>query len=431
MRTYDRGRPGGSRSLKQRVVITGLGVVACCGVNLEAFWRAVREGKSGIGYIQRFDVSGLPSKIGGEVRDFDPLDYIDEKKAKKQGRFVHFALAAAKMAIQDSGLDLSQMNPYHVGVAFGSSSGGYGNIADEGYRIAIERGVRYVPPTTLNEISTHAGTVHIAIEFGLKGPCASNSTGCASGITAIEDAMFVLRSGGAECMVVGASDACLSPLVFQALCKQKVLSRHNDDPAGACKPFDLHRDGLVLGEGGGVMVLETAEHALERGAHIYAEVLAASSYCEARHLLVSGTTGEEMAVALKAALASGRVGPSDVDYVCIHGIGNKEYDLSDTRGLKLALGRHAYNVPASSIKPVTGQPFGGAVPMQVAAVCKAFEEDILPPTINLTTPDPECDLDYVPGVARRARINVATINSHSFGGTHAVVLLRRFDAEES
>lgn len=419
------------RPLARRVVITGLGVVSCCGTGKDAFWRSVRDGVSGIRRIESFDVSQLSSQIGGEVRDFDPLDYIEERKARHQGRFVHFCVAAARLALADADLDPTRMEPSDIGAAFGSSGAGCGNIADEGYRTVFEQGPKAAYSGLINEIPAHAATSHVSIEFGLKGPCLSNSTGCVTSIVSVTNGVQVLRRGDAKCMVVGASEACLSEFVFAVLCRQRVLSTANDDPAGACKPFDLDRDGLVLGEGGAALVLETAAHAMDRGARIYGEVVGIGFASEAYHMVMSIPTGEELDRALRDALTEARLAPNDVDYVCAHGIGNKQYDVADTRGYKLALGDHAYNIPVSSIKPVTAQPFAAAGLMQTLAACMSFTEGVVPPTINYKTPDPDCDLDYVPNTARRARVDTAALNSHSFGGTHAAMVLRRFEETDA
>ncbi|MCD6351011.1 MAG: beta-ketoacyl-[acyl-carrier-protein] synthase family protein [Armatimonadetes bacterium] len=413
--------------LARRVVITGLGIVACCGIGKDAFWRSVRDGISGIKRIQSFDVSDLPSKIGGEVQDFDPTDFIEDRKARRQGRFTHFCVASARMALDDAALDVSSMNPYEIGAAFGSSGAGCGNIADEGYRDVFEKGPKHVYSGLINEIPAHATSAHVSIEFGLKGPTVSNSTGCVTSIVSVHLGAEAIRRGEAKCMVVGAAEACLSEFVFSVLCRQRVLSTRNDEPEKACKPFDLNRDGLVLGEGGAALVLESAEHALNRGARIYAEVLGVGFASEAYHMVMSIPTGKELAKAIREALIASRLSPRDIDYVCAHGIGNKQYDVADTRGYKIALGDHAYNVPVSSIKAVTAQPFAAAGAFQAIAVCMALAEGIVPPTINYETPDPDCDLDYVPNRARHARIHTAILNSHSFGGTHGAMVLRRFE----
>lgn len=418
-----------TRSLDRRVVITGLGVVSCCGIGVEPFWRSVRDGVSGIGYIESFDTSRMYCKIAGEVRGFDPLDYIEAREALRQGRFVHYAIAAAREAVQDSGVLESTTDRYLMGAAFGSGGSGFGSVADATYDTAFRKGLRAVDATAVNEIPAHATTSHVSIQFGLKGPSLTNSTGCVTSIVAVAQGMDALRSGAAKVMVAGASEACVGPVPFFLLCKQRVLSAGRDGPGHSCKPYDLNRDGLVLGEGAAAMVLETARHAMDRGAHIYAEVLSTGCACEAYHMVIALPTGEELARALRVALADARIAPSDIDYVCSHGIGSKQYDEADTRALKLALGEHAYRIAVSSIKPVTGQPLAAAGAMQAVAVCMAMAENVVPPTLNYETPDPACDLDYVPRRARRARVDVAAVNSHSYGGTHAAMLMRRFDPD--
>ncbi len=418
-----------TRSLDRRVVITGMGIVSCCGIGVAPFWRSVRDGVSGIGYIESFDASSYACRIAGEVRNFDPLDHIEAKEALRQGRFVHYAIAAAREAVEDSGVLQSGTDPYLMGSAFGSSAAGFGNVADASYQIAIEESIRLVDATAIVEISAHAATSHVAIEFGLKGPSLSNSTGCVTSIVAVSQALDALRGGMAEVMVVGASEACVAQYPFYLLYKLGVLAPGKEGPTRACKPYDLNRDGLVVSEGAGALVLETARHAMDRGAHIYGEVLSTGYACEAHHMVIALPTGEELARAFRSAIADARIAPSDIDYVCSHGIGNKQYDEADTRALKLALGDHAYKIPVSSIKPVVGQAFAASGAMQATAACMAFAEGVVPPTVNLETPDPVCDLDYVPGHARRARVEVAAVNGHSFGGAHAAMLLRKFDPD--
>jgi 3-oxoacyl-[acyl-carrier-protein] synthase II len=409
------------------VVISGLGVISCCGNDVDSFWRSVRDGVSGIGPIESFDASPYVVKIAGEVHNFDPLEYVAAKEALRQGRFVHYAIAAARQAVEDSGILNSKTDRYLMGAALGSSAAGFGNLADAFYQLLIEESYKLVDATAIVEASAHATTSHVSIEFGLKGPSLSNSTGCVTALVAVSQAIDTLRSGAAKVMVVGASEACVSPFTIALLHKLGVLAPGRNGPTTACRPYDLHRDGLVLSEGAAVLVLETARHAMDRGAHIYGEVLSAGYACEAHHMVIAKPTGEELAEAFRVAMAEARIAPSDIDYVCSHGIGNRQYDEADTRALKMALGDHAYRIPVSSIKPVTGQAFAAAGGMQAIAALMAMAENIVPPTLNLDTPDPTCDLDYVPGKARHSRVDVVAINGHSFGGAHGAMLLRRFD----
>lgn len=416
-----------TKPLSQRIVITGLGVVSCCGIGRHAFWTAVRDGISGISHLDLFDVSSLPCRIGGQIRNFNPLDYIEAREARHQGRFVHYAIAAAREAYEDSGLAGSGFDPYDVGVAFGSSGAGWGNIADEIDRAFVLEGLKAADPYAIVEVPPHATTSHIAIDLGVKGPNMSASTGCVTSLVTMSQGMGAIVSGAARAMIVGAAEASLGPLLFGLLTRLRVMSTHNEDPAAACKPYDANRDGLVLSDGAAALVVEAADHAMDRGAHIYAEILGYGITSEAYHMVIALPTGEELAHALRMAMRMARISPTDIDYVCAHGIGSDQYDCADTQGLKLALGDHAYRIAVSSIKPVTGQPFSAAGAMQGVATCMAFATDTLPPTINYETPDPRCDLDYVPNKARRARVDTAVINSHSFGGTHAALILRRFD----
>jgi 3-oxoacyl-[acyl-carrier-protein] synthase II len=416
-----------TKPLSQRIVITGLGVVSCCGIGRHDFWNAVRDGVSGISHLDLFDVSSLPCRIGGQIRNFNPLDHIEAREARHQGRFVHYAIAAAREAYEDSGLGNGGFDPYDVGVAFGSSGAGYGNVGDEVNRQFVLDGLRAVDPYAIVEVPAHAATGHIAIDLGLKGPNLSASTGCATSVITMSQGIGAITAGAARAMVVGASEASLGPLIFGLLTRLRVMSTHNDDPAGACRPYDATRDGLVLSDGAGAVVIEAADHAMDRGAHIYAEVLGYGITSEAYHMVIALPTGDELAHAIRMAMRMARISPTDIDYVCAHGIGSDQYDCADTEGLKKALGNHAYRIAVSSIKPVTGQPFSAAGAMQTVATCMAFATDTLPPTINHKSPDPRCDLDYVPNRARRARVDTAIFNTHSFGGTHAAMILRRFD----
>lgn len=407
-------------------MITGLGAVSCCGIGAQRLWSAVRQGRSGISRVDHFDVSQLSCKVAGVVRDFDPLDFVSAKKARKQGRFVHLALAAAREAMQDAGLDPLPLDPKEVGAALGSSGAGMGNISDDAYTDLVLKGLGHVDGGVIVEVPPHAATSHVSIELGLKGPTMSNSTGCATSLVAIAQGADALRNGLAKVMVVGASEACVSPFVYGLLCRLRVLTTDNSDPARSCRPFDKNRHGLVLSEAAAVLVLELADHAMNRGARIYGEVLGYGMASEAYHMVMSPPTGEEMARALHDAIVASHISPRDLDYVCVHGIGNQQYDVTDTRGLKLELGDHAYHIPVSSIKAVVGQPFAAAGALQTVVTCMSLETNTVPPTINYETPDEQCDLDYVPNVARTARVDTAAVNSHSFGGSHAAVVLRRF-----
>ncbi len=411
---------------RKRVVITGLGVVAPNGTGKQAFWNACVEGRSGIDWIQSFDASDIYCKIAGEVRDFDPTDYIEGKLAMRTCRFGAFAVAAARLALDDAGVDLSREDPYRAGTIFGTGSAGVGNISDEMYTKLLRSGPRGIDVVGSAQTAAHAGTANVFIALGLRGHNATSSAGCVSGIDAIAQAAQALRSGRADLMVAGGTEAPISWASMSAMAVSRVLTHHNDPPQEACRPYDRSRDGLIVSEGSGAVTLETAAHAMERGAHIYAEVMGYAATSEAYHFLHGRPGGEELARALRLALLEAKMSAVEMDYVCAHGIGSRDYDIAEVNALKIVLGERAYHLPVSSIKSCTGQPFAAGGAWQTVAACMAIETGIVPPTINLREPDPQCDLDHVPLYARRARVDTVMVNSHSLGGTHACLIVRRF-----
>ncbi|MGC9318493.1 MAG: beta-ketoacyl-[acyl-carrier-protein] synthase family protein, partial [Armatimonadota bacterium] len=402
-------------SLHNRVVITGLGVISSSGIGQEAFWEAVRDGRSGISYISRFDASNLYCRIAGEIsdEDFDPTDYMHRSEAKRCGRFVHYAVAAAEHAVRDAEIDLGSVDAFRKGAACGTSVAGSGNITDDIYRTYFEQGSKACGALDHLEVSPHAATSRLMIRYSMKGPSASPGTGCCSGLEAISYGANVLRGDAAHVMVVGGSDSTLSDVAMSLLSLVRIMTSRNEEPQKASRPYDATRDGIVVSEGAGALVLETASHAMDRGAHIYAEVVGHGCANEGQHLVKADPSGEELASAFGQALMQARLSPDDIDYVCAHGIGNPEYDAADMHAIKLVLGERAYNIPVSSIKGTTGQPFAAAGPWQTVAACMALETGIVPPTINYEHPDPECDLDCVPNEARVARVDTIMINSHS------------------
>lgn len=416
--------------LRRRVVITGLGVVSSAGLGRDAFWRAVRDGHSGIRHVTGFDCEHLPSRVAGQIVNFDPTEYMTHAEARRAGKFTHYCVASARMAIQDAEVQLSDIDEFRTGAVLGSSMGGAGNIADDIYRRWFERGYDGMSTTDCVQIGAHAATSHVFIDFGFRGPNTSVSSGCTTGLETINVAAETLRSGQADLMIAGAGEASVGPVAMSALCKTGVLTTHNEEPERASRPYDATRDGLALAEGGGAVVLETARHAMNRGAHIYAEVVGYGTTTEGQHLIMPDPSGVELGVAFRNALTEAHLEPDDVDYVCAHGIANRDYDRADTKAIKHVLGERAYNIPVSSIKGVTGQPFSPGGVWQTVASCMAMQEGVVPPTINYSERDPECDLDYVPNIARRARIDTVMTNSHSFGGTHAALILRRFSEKK-
>ncbi len=412
---------------RRQVVITGLGVVAPNGIGRDAFWNAIVEGRSGIDWITSFDTSEIYCKIGGEVRDFDAADYMPAKKARRTGRFSSLAVAAARLAMEDAGLDAGNLAPYRSGAIVGTTMAGLGNVGDDIYHHLAQHGIKGLDPLSPSQVSAHAATANVFIELGMKGPNSTTGSGCVASIDAVASCAEVLRSGRAEVMIAGASEACLSLVGMSVLCAQKVLTHHNDPPQEASRPYDNTRDGLVLSEGSGAAVLETAAHAMERGARIYAEVLGYEATTEAYHLLLADPSGDELAYAFRKALLAGKVGADEIDYISAHGISNRQYDTAETKAVKMVLGRRAYNVPMSSIKSSAGQPFAPGGMWQLLSACMSMQTGMIPPTINYRTRDPECDLDYVPNYARRARVDTVMVNSHSVGGTHGCLIVRKFE----
>lgn len=414
-------------SPRQRVVITGLGVVAPNGIGRQAFWNACVEGRSGVDWIRGFDVDDLYCKIGGEVRGFDASDFMDPKWAKRSGRFSTFAAAAARLAVDDAGLDLAREDPYQMGTVFGTTMAGLGNVGDEVYGHLLQEGLKGLDPIAPSQVAAHSATANVFIELGFKGPNTTSGVGCCGSVDAVATAMQLLRAGRAKVMVAGGTEACLSRVGMSVLAAQKVLTHRNDPPQAACRPYDRTRDGLVLSEGSGAVLLETAEHAMDRGANIYGEVLGYAATTEAYHLLLAKADGAELAKAFRLALLEGKVSADEIDYVCAHGISNPQYDAAETNAVKQVLGERAYHIPMSSIKGTTGQPFAAGGAWQLVCACMAMQTSIVPPTINYREPDPDCDLDYVPNFARRARVDTVMINSHSVGGTHGCLIVRRFE----
>lgn len=412
---------------RQRVVITGLGVVAPNGTGKQAFWNSVVEGRSAIDWIRDFDVSGLYCKIAGQVRHFDPTDYLEGKLAERTARFLAFAVAAAKLALQDSQADTSRMDPYRLGAIFGTTNAGIGSVTDELYLQLIKDGQRALDLVGPSQTASHAATAQVAISLGFKGHNTTSGAGCASALDSLAQCMRALQAGRAQLMIAGGSDTTVSWAGMSALAAQRVLTRHNDPPQEACRPYDKTRDGIVVSEGSGAVVLETAAHAMDRGAPIYAEVLGYALTGEAHHLLFAKPDGEELSRAFRQALLEAKMSADEIDYVCAHGVANREYDAAESNAVKMVMGDRAYHVPMSSIKSITGQPFAAGGAWQTVASCMALQTGIVPPTINYHHPDPECDLDYVPNYARRARVDSVMINSHSVGGTHACLILRRFE----
>jgi 3-oxoacyl-[acyl-carrier-protein] synthase II len=410
---------------KRRVVITGLGVVAPNGIGKDEFWQACINGKSGVDLITNFDTTELSSKIAAQVLDFDPLQYMDPKVAKKTDRFVHFGIASAKMALEDSGLDGKKTDKYRMGVVIGSVFGGV--LFHEMQIISgFEKGLNRVNPLSIPKVSTHAVSTHIAIENNLKGPNLAISTACASGANAIGQAYRIIQNNEADIVLCGGVEAPITAITFSAFCNLQLLTKGNGAPEKACRPYDLERDGFVLGEGGAVVVLEELTHALKRDAHIYGELIGYAANCGSYHMVLPEPEGTESAEIIIAAIKDAGINPNEVDYISAYGNATQPYDKAETNAIKLVFGEYAYNIPVSSIKSMIGHTVGASGAIEAVACALALENSMVPPTINYESPDRECDLDYVPNKARKARLNTILLNSFGVGNNNASLVLRKF-----
>jgi 3-oxoacyl-[acyl-carrier-protein] synthase II len=404
---------------KRRVIVTGLGVAACNGIGIDAFWRANVEGRSGITLIDAFDTSDFPSKIGGQIRGLELARYMPEETAKRVDRFVHFGLACAEMALQDSRLELGTENPDRIGVIIGSGAGGM-LFHEEQMVAAFDRGAHRMNPASVPRITPNAVASQIGIRYGFKGPNLVISTACASGAHAIGEAFRKIQYGEMDMGFAGGVEAPLFRFNFGAYCAMRVLSKNNDNPAGASRPFDRNRDGFVMGEGGAVLVLEEREHALRRGAPVLAELVGYASNSGAHHMVMPDPEGGDAARVMAAALHDAGLGR--VDYINAHATSTKANDSAETKAIKAVFGPDAYRIPVSSTKSMIGHSLGAAGAIEAVVCVKALVEQFIPPTINLEQPDPECDLDYVPLQGRPARLTSVLSNSFGFGNCNAVLV---------
>lgn len=404
---------------KRRVVVTGLGVVACNGVGVEEFWRANTQGRSGISPIDAFDASDLPSRIGGQVRGFVPTRYMPDDIAKRVDRFVHFGLACAEMALKESGYQAGNEDPDRIGVIIGSGLGGL-LFHEEQMVAAFDKGARRINPASVPRISPNAVASHIGIRYGFRGPNQVISTACASGAHAIGEAFRKIQYGDADVCIAGGVEAPLTRFNTGAYCALRVLSRNNDNPAAASRPFDLGRDGFVMSEGGAVLVLEERERALRRGARALAEITGYASNSGAHHMVMPDPAGTDAARVMASALRD--AGNGRIDYINAHATSTRANDVAETRAIKAVFGDGARAIPVSSTKSMIGHSIGAAGAIEAVVCVKALEEQWIPPTINLESPDPECDLDYVPHRGRAARIENVLSNSFGFGNCNAALV---------
>jgi len=411
---------------KRRVVITGLGVVACNGIGCDNFWQANVQGRSGINTITRFDTGCFDTKIAGEIRDFDPSRYMPEEVVKKVDRFVHFGLACSEMALQDSRLDLGGQDKHRIGVVIGSGLGGM-MFHEEQMVAIIEKASPRINPSSVPRISPNAVSSHIAIRYGFLGPNMVISTACASASHAIGEAFRKIQWGDMDICVTGGVEAPLTRLNFGAYCALRVVSKKNDVPEQASRPFDLQRDGFVLSEGGGGLVLEELDHALKRNAPIYAEVAGYASNSGARHMVMPDLSGEDASRVMADALKDAQRGLAEVDYINAHATSTVANDRAETKAIKNVFGQQAYKIPVSSTKSMIGHSLGAAGGIEAVVCALAIKNKFIPPTINYKHKDPDCDLDYVPLEGRRAQLNTVLSNSFGFGNCNVCIVFSDFN----
>jgi len=407
----------------RRAVITGLGVVAPNGIGKDAFWANLVAGRPAVERITSFDPSPYPCQVAAEVRDFKPTDFISARKAKMMARFSQFAVAATRLALEDAKLSITPSLSSETIVAYGTSMNGGGDVTEDAVEARQRGGPGEINPWAALEFSPHAPASYVAIEFKIKGPALTLSSNCCTGLDVLYAALFHIASGKAKVAVAGSCDAPISPLAFGALCALRALTKRNDEPQKASRPYDLLRDGLVVGEGAATLVLEELEFALDRGAHIYAEILGYGAASEAIGMRKGDLEGTVMAQAIATAIRSAGLCPADIDHVNAHGSSLPDFDVCDSNAFKLALGEHAYRIPITSIKSMIGQPLAAAGTIQTVAACLSIERQRVPPTINQEVPDPRCDLDYVPNRPRVARVKRVLINGHSFGGSVSAIVV--------
>jgi 3-oxoacyl-[acyl-carrier-protein] synthase II len=411
--------------VKKRVVVTGLGAITPIGNTLEDYWQGLLKGVNGIGAITRFDASNQACRFGGEVKDFDPLQYLDRKEAKRMDRFSQFAVCASQQALADAKLIINDLNADEIGVLIGTGIGGLKVLEDQ-QTIFLDKGPSRCSPFMIPMMIANMASGLTAINLGAKGPNNCTVTACAAGSNAIGDAFRLIQDGYAKAMICGGTEAAITPLGFAGFASAKALSFRNDDPTHASRPFDKDRDGFVMGEGSGILLLEELDSALARGARIYAEIVGYAMTCDAYHITAPVPDGRGATRAIALALKDAGLSPEAVSYINAHGTSTPANDVTETRAIKKALGSHAYDLVVSSTKSMTGHLLGGSGGIEAVATVMAIANDQVPPTINLENPDPECDLDYVPQVSRALPVNVALSNSFGFGGHNVTLAFKKY-----
>jgi 3-oxoacyl-[acyl-carrier-protein] synthase II len=410
----------------RRVVVTGIGLVSSLGIGTDANWAALSAGRSGVETITKFDASQFATQIAGEVRGFDPLQFIEKKDVKKMDVFIQYAIAASQFAMDDAGVAITAGNAGRVGVFIASGIGGFTTIERE-HKALLEGGPRKISPFFIPSAIINLAAGQVSIRFGAKGPNSATCTACSASAHAIGDAFEIIKRGGADVMIAGGSEAAITPMGIGGFGALRALSTRNDEPSRASRPFDKDRDGFVVGEGAGVLILEDYDSARSRGARIYAELVGYGMSADAYHITAPSEDGDGPFRVMGAALESAGIQPSQVDYINAHGTSTPHGDKVETIAIKRCFGDHAKTLPVSSTKSMTGHLLGAAGGLEAGITVLAVHHQIAPPTINLDQPDPECDLDYVPNTARPARIVYALSNSFGFGGTNAALLFKRFE----
>ncbi|HVZ65559.1 MAG TPA: beta-ketoacyl-ACP synthase II [Lacunisphaera sp.] len=408
----------------KRVVVTGMGVIASLGHNVADFWSALLAGKCGVDRVSLFNASDYTCQIGAEVRGWDPTQHMDPKEVRRNDRYTHFGFCAARQAIADARLEMGKENPDRVGVIIGSGIGGMWTIENQ-HKVLLERGPRKVSPFMIPALISNMCGGLVAIELGARGPNFGVVSACSTATHAIGESLRMIRGGEADVMVCGGAEAAITPLAYAGFCSMKAMSTNNENPAKASRPFDLNRDGFIMGEGAGILVIESLEHALARGARIYCELAGYSATCDAYHITSPDPEGHGLSLSMGRALADARVAPSDIDYINAHGTSTPYNDKFETLAIKHVFGEHARKVLISSTKSMTGHLLGAAGSVEAIISVKAIETGEVPPTINLETPDPDCDLDYVPNVKRSATVNTVLTDNLGFGGHNASLVFRR------
>ncbi|HEY8465077.1 MAG TPA: beta-ketoacyl-ACP synthase II [Bacillota bacterium] len=411
--------------MKHRVVITGMGAVTAAGIGIEKLWNSVVNGISGVDYVESFDTTGFEVKIGAEAKQFDPSQFMEKKELRRTDRFIQLAVAAAKLALADANYKINQLNAGQIGVIIGSGIGGIKTF-EEQTKIFLKKGPNRVSPFFIPMMIPDMGSGYVSIVTGAKGPNHTVVSACASGAHSIGDAFRLIQDGYAKAMITGGSEAAITAVSYAGFSSAGALSTNNEDPKGASRPFDLHRDGFVMGEGAGIIILEELEQALKRNARIYAEIVGFGASGDAYHITAPDPEGIGATAAMRLAIADAGIRPEQVSYINAHGTGTGPNDRIETKAIKQVFGENAFKLAVSSTKSVTGHLLGAAGGVEAIISALALKEGLIPPTINYHTPDPECDLDYVPNQARKANLEYALSNSLGFGGHNACIALKRY-----